>query len=538
MNRINIIGAGLAGLSAAITLSENGALCNLISLQQSERAQSVLAEGGINGALNTMGEDDNVENHFNDTMKGGCFMADPNAVDGLTKNAPKVIRWLESLGVPFNTNDGEIILRNFGGHKKKRTAYARSSTGKIIMSAVIDEARKYEFSGNIIRYSHHEFVKLLIENNTCVGVRIKDTYTDKISDFKGIVILASGGLNGIFPGMTTGTTQNNGDVTATVFSQGVAFGNLEMLQYHPTTIGISGKRCLVTEAARGEGGRLYIERNGEKWYFMEEKYPELKNLMPRDVVAREMFFVRRDEKCGDTVYLDMTDLPEDIWKNKLSDLREEIIHYLAIDPKTEPIPVKEGIHYFMGGIDTDEYHCTNIKNLYAVGECTCQYHGANRLGGNSMLGAIYGGKVAAETIVSKLDKNSAFDDTIPEFTNITDEPLTDEASPVCIQEISDVLLSGLGIVRSERELIKSLELLNTLENKHEYNLREQNRITLAKAMLMSALQRKESRGAHYREDYPEKDEHFRKTAVAKIVNKNVVISYRELPERRANPNEN
>ena len=538
MERINIIGAGLAGLSAAITLSENGVPCNLISLQQSERAQSVLAEGGINGALNTMGEDDNTENHFNDTMKGGVFMADPNAVDGLTKNAPQIIRWLESLGVPFNMNGGEIVLRNFGGQKKKRTAYARSSTGKIIMSAVIDEARKYEASGNIKRYSHHEFVKLLIKNNICVGVRIKDTYTNKVSDFKGTVILASGGMNGIFPGMTTGTTQNSGDVTAAVFSQGVALGNLEMLQYHPTTVGISGKRCLVTEAARGEGGRLYIEKNGEKWYFMEEKYPELKNLMPRDVVAREMFFVRREENCGDTVYLDMTDLPEDTWKNKLSDLREEIIHYLAIDPKFQPIPVKEGIHYFMGGIDTDEYHRTNIKNLYAAGECTCQYHGANRLGGNSMLGAIYGGKVAAKTIISELDKNITFESTVPKFENIADEPLLYDASPALIKEISEILLKGLGIVRNEKTLKKSLDLLNTFENKSEYNQKEKNRLTLAKAMLLSAFQRRESRGAHYREDYPEKNEQYRKTTVANLINGEIKISYRELFERRASPNEN
>ena len=538
MERINIIGAGLAGLSAAITLSENGVPCNLISLQQSERAQSVLAEGGINGALNTMGEDDNTENHFNDTMKGGVFMADPNAVDGLTKNAPRIIRWLESLGVPFNMNGGEIVLRNFGGQKKKRTAYARSSTGKIIMSAVIDEARKYEASGNIKRYAHHEFVKLLIKNNICVGVRIKDTYTNKVSDFKGTVILASGGMNGIFPGMTTGTTQNSGDVTAAVFSQGVALGDLEMLQYHPTTVGISGKRCLVTEAARGEGGRLYIEKNGEKWYFMEEKYPELKNLMPRDVVAREMFFVRREENCGDTVYLDMTDLPEDTWKNKLSDLREEIIHYLAIDPKFQPIPVKEGIHYFMGGIDTDEYHRTNIKNLYAAGECTCQYHGANRLGGNSMLGAIYGGKVAAKTIISELDKNITFESTVPKFENIADEPLLYDASPALIKEISEILLKGLGIVRNEKTLKKSLDLLNTFENKSEYNQKEKNRLTLAKAMLLSAFQRRESRGAHYREDYPEKNEQYRKTTVANLINGEIKISYRELSERRASPNEN
>ena len=348
MLKVIIIGAGLAGLSASVTLAEHGIPCDLISLQNSERAQSVLAEGGINA----------------------------------------------------NMTDTDIMLRNFGGQKKKRTAYARSSTGKIIMTAVIDEVRKHEASGLIHRYSHHEFIRLLLDDAVCTGVRIKDTYTGKITDFKGMVLLCSGGMNGIFPGMTTGTTQNSGDVTATVFRQGVKLGNLEMLQYHPTTIGISGKRCLVTEAARGEGGRLYINRNGEKWYFMEEKYPELKNLMPRDVVAREMYFVRREH--GGSVYLDMTGLSPETWQKKLSDLREEIIHYLSLDPKTDPIPVKEGIHYFMGGIDTDESHQTNIKNLYAAGECTCQYHGANRLGGNSMLGALYGGRKSAETILQIL----------------------------------------------------------------------------------------------------------------------------------------
>ncbi len=532
MNRINIVGAGLSGLSAAITLAENGVPCNLISLQQSERAQSVLAEGGINGALNTMGENDNTENHFNDTIKGGVFLADPNAVDGLTKGAPGIIRRLEGIGVPFNMKDGEIVLRNFGGQKKKRTAYARSSTGKIIMSAVIDEARKHEHSGMIKRYPHHEFIRLLIKNGSCTGVRIRDSYSGKFADFKGIVILASGGLNGVFPGMTTGTTQNSGDVTATVFSQGVILGNLEMLQYHPTTVGISGKRCLVTEAARGEGGRLYIERGGEKWYFMEEKYPELKNLMPRDVVAREMFFVRRDGECGDQVYLDMTGLPEDTWKNKLSDLREEIIHYLSIDPKTAPVPVKEGIHYFMGGIDTDINHRTNIENLYAAGECACQYHGANRLGGNSMLGALYGGRTAANAIIDGIKNKTGFSDEEPEFLDISDEPFAKEASSVLIEKISEILLGGLGIVRNENDLKNSLEKLSELEKKPR-NEREKNRIALAFAMLLSALERKESRGAHYREDFPEKDESFRKSGLAVFDDGKIRIEYREIPERRS-----
>ena len=320
MQRIHIIGAGLAGLSAAVTLGAAGIPCHLISLQPSERAQSVLAEGGINAALDTMGEGDTPEQHFQDTMRGGVYLADPNAVANLTGGAPEIVRRLESLGVPFNRGEHDLILRNFGGQKRKRTAYVKSSTGKIIMTALIDEARKYEAAGLIRRLPHHAFLRLMKENGQCTGVRIRDCYSGMTADLPGTVLLCSGGMNGLFPGMTTGTTQNSGDVTAAVFAQGAALGNPEMLQYHPTTVGIPGKRMLVTEAARGEGGRLYILRGGEKWYFMEELHPELGNLSPRDVVARTMYFVRREH--GGSVYLDMTALPEDTWQKKLSDLRE------------------------------------------------------------------------------------------------------------------------------------------------------------------------------------------------------------------------
>ncbi|MBR2283892.1 MAG: FAD-binding protein [Ruminococcus sp.] len=534
MERVNIIGAGLAGLSAAIHLAKGGVPCRLFSLQPSERAQSVLAEGGINGALNTMGEDDCTENHYNDTLRGGVYMADPNAAARLTEGAPGILRWLEDIGVPFNMKDGEIVLRNFGGQKKKRTAYARSSTGKIIMTAVIDAARRYEVSGLIERYPHHELIRLIIDKDSCTGARVRDSYTGKIADYNGIVIMCSGGMNGIFPGMTTGTTQNTGDAVACAFSQGVRFGNLEMLQYHPTTIGISGKRCLVTEAARGEGGRLYIERNGSEWYFMEEKYPELKNLMPRDVVAREMYFVRRQEDCGDQVYLDMRELPEETWQNKLSDLREEIISYLSIDPKDTPIPVHEGIHYFMGGIDTDIRHRTNIRGLYAAGECTCQYHGANRLGGNSMLGALFGGKTAAESVIEELSGEDNAPETEPAAYEGTDE-YSDPASPELIEKISHILLESMGIVRSESGISAALDRLRALGNDAPaggYNAREQNRLRLAEAMLLSALERRESRGAHYREDYPEKREEYRRTTVAELKGGRTEISFRELPERR------
>ncbi|MBR5088004.1 MAG: FAD-binding protein, partial [Ruminiclostridium sp.] len=395
---INILGAGIAGLSAALTLAEKGIRCRLISAQQSERAQSVLAEGGINAALNTMGEGDTPELHFEETMKSGCYLADPNAVRALTENAPEVVMRLAALGVPFNrNNDGSLTLRSFGGQKKKRTAFAKSSTGKMIMTALIDAVRKYEVSGLVERYPRHSFVCLLTENGRCAGVRVKDDYTGKHLDFAGTVITALGGLNGFFPSRTTGTVTNSGTAAAVMFAQGVKFANLEMIQYHPTTIARPGKNCLISEAARGEGGRLYAERGGFPWYFMEEKYPSLGNLMPRDVVSREIYFVSRDPSVKNgTVFLDMTGITEDVWKNRLSDLREQIMHWFPLDPKKDPVPVKPSIHYFMGGILVNDRHEASLDGLYAAGECACQYHGANRLGGNSMLGAVFGGMTAAK----------------------------------------------------------------------------------------------------------------------------------------------
>ncbi len=618
MESVQIIGAGLAGLSAAITLAKENIRCNLISLQPSERAQSVLAEGGINAAINTMGEDDSPQFHLEDTVKAGVYLADREAVEGLTRRAPEVVEQLARRGVPFHCVDGRLQQRPFGGQRKRRTLYAKSSTGKALMTALIDEARKYEAAGLICRYPHHELVELLLEpsgrsagaaSTVCRGLRIRDTYRNQLLTLFGPVLLAFGGMNGIFPGMTTGTTANSGDAAAKVFAQGVIFGNLEMIQYHPTTVGISGKRCLISEAARGEGGRLFIYRNrqaagevtcpelpkeqagiagesasacrlskmdeskserksrkrnrnqqvrdtlGEPWYFMEEKYPELGNLMPRDVVSREMFFALRREDCANQVYLDMRGLSREIWEKKLPDLREEIRHYLGIDPKQEAVPVEPGIHYFMGGIHVDVGHRTNLPGLYAAGECCCQYHGANRLGGNSLLGAIYGGMVAAESILGDEQARAAAENTLRDEESILrdeetrvpegvlrdgeavalESTLRDEgkaaaenipgegglsekqaedvdaawllpASAALIKEIEEILLSALGIVRDGEEIAEALRRLARLKSGRLWNERESNRLALAEAMLLSAQQRRESRGAHYRKDYPELDE--------------------------------
>jgi succinate dehydrogenase / fumarate reductase flavoprotein subunit len=507
--RANIVGAGLAGLSAAITLAKKGVHTRLISVQASERAQSVLAEGGINGVLDTMGEGDTIENHFNDTMRAGCYIADEKAVRGLTENAPYVIEELAKLGVPFNRNsDGTIMQRNFGGQKKKRTAYAKSSTGRIVMTALIDEARRFEAKGLIERFCSHEFVRLLPDINRRVrGIQIRNIYTGELIVFYGPVIFAYGGMNGIFPERTTGTTANSGEAAAIAFSQGVVFSNLEMIQYHPTTIKIPGKRCLISEAARGEGGRLFIMKNGKPWYFMEEKYPELGNLMPRDVVSREMYFVMHDKSCDGQVYLDMRGISHEIWKKRLPDLRQEIMDYMSLDPAKSPVPVEPGIHYFMGGIDVDSGHRTNMKGLYAAGECCSLYHGANRLGGNSLLGAIYGGQTAAQSLY----QDHADEEYVSgEFTSPDFSEKSVSATPSVVLEISDILYKALGIVRNETEMKSALELIEGMQEKHCGNEADIRRLNLARMMLVCAIYRKESRGAHYRSDYPDMDDKFKR----------------------------
>lgn len=522
MKGVIIIGAGLAGLSAAVQLAESGQSCVLVSAQDSERAQSVLAEGGINAAADTMGEGDSFTEHFEDTMRGGAYLADPNAVYALTKSAPEILKWLISIGVPFNARNKAPVLRNFGGQKKKRTAYAKSSTGKMIMSALIDEVRKHEAGGLVKRYPHHRFLRLITENGCCHGVQVADIYSRRVISLGGSVIVCCGGLNGFFPNMTTGTTANTGDVQAELFRSGVSFANLEMIQYHPTTIAASGKRCLVTEAARGEGGRLFIRRDGEEWYFMEEKYPELKNLMPRDIVAREMYNVRRRDDTEGEVYLDMTGLSAEVWKSRLPDLRKELTEQTGLDPAVHEIPEREGIHYFMGGIYVNEKHETSIRGLYAAGECACQYHGANRLGGNSMLGALFGGKVAAKTVLSANGEQF--------FERYEGEKYPAETAPELNAQICSALINSLGIVRNESELACAESRLDELLKMYSGEL-ERARIMLAKAMVMSARARRESRGAHFREDFPTTDDSFRKTLTAGFSDGEIRLGFKDIPER-------
>ncbi len=513
---VNILGAGLAGMTAARTLAKNNIHVRLFSVQVSQRAQSNLAEGGLNAALNMMGEDDDINQHFEDTMKGGCYIADPDMVKGLCEGAPSIVDEMKRIGVPWHMEDGHIIQRPFGGQKKRRTCYAMSSTGKILTTASIDDTRKYESSGLIERYTHHKFAGILVKNNKCIGIKIYDNHVGTYNNYSGPVIICSGGMNGMFPGRTTGTTSNTGSVTAMLFNSGVKLSNLEFIQYHPTTVRITDKRMLISEAARGEGGRLCYLDGETKVYFMEDKFGERGNLMPRDVVSKEMAMLNKK------TYLDMTGLSNNVWNNRLKDLRDEIIDYLNIDPANKLIEVAPGIHYFMGGINVNINHETNIEGLYAAGECAAAYHGANRLGGNSLLGAIYGGKTAAESIIKALDKfndNEALNELSDDLNgNIF---LTDEEKAKDIM-LTDILSKTMGILRDETSLNLGLCKLENIETNNA-SFEFKSRLNLAKAITECAISRRESRGAHNRTDYPESNDSYKKPTTVSLVNNEIKI---------------
>ena len=539
MKHVLIIGSGLSGLSCALELAENGIRSTLVSPYPSERAQSVMAAGGINAAL---GKDDSPERHAQDTLNSGGNIAGNEAVSGLCSAAPEIVRWLDSLGVVFSRDENdEVALRAFGGQSRKRTAYAGASTGKQIMTALIREARKYESNEVITRLLGRQFHSALVENGTCYGALLYNEKTLKMETvYADAVVVATGGQNLLF-GKTTGSTQCDGYAAAKLYEQGARLKNLEFIQYHPTTVETPQKRMLISEAARGEGGRLYYKENGKRVYFMEDLYGERGNLMPRDIVSKCIY------DAPSQVYLDIAFLGEKLIKNRLFEVAEVCRKYASIDVTTESIPVYPSVHFFMGGLDVDKNHKTTIDHLYAVGECASRYHGANRLGGNSLLSAIYSGKIAAKAIGELSDA-----DDIPDFGAYISEQEENlkkyfesksRFSAVYIRrEIAKLMNDCLGITRTEEKLnegIQSIDYYLSISDKLTYDSDTspyvgysiRPMLLLARAILASALARKETRGAHIRNDYPERSEEYAYCSVCAYQNGKHLVSFEKEDEQ-------
>ena len=533
MKRVLIVGSGLSGLSCAIELAQKGICSTLISPYPSERAQSVMAAGGINAPLRC---DDSPEQHALDTLKSGGNIAGENAVKGLCQNAKSIVEWLEQLGVVFTRdNDGKTALRAFGGQSKNRTAYAGASTGKQIMTALIREARKYESKDLITRLLGRHFHSALIKDGKCYGATLYNEKERKIETiFADALVVATGGQNLLF-GKTTGSTLCDGYTVAKLYEQGARLKNLEFIQYHPTTVETPQKRMLISEAARGEGGRLYYVKDGKRIYFMEELYGKNGNLMPRDVVSKHIY------DTPSQVYLDVAFLGKQIISSRLLEVAEVCRKYAGIDVYKESIPVYPSVHFFMGGLFVDGEHKTSIDNVYAIGECASRYHGANRLGGNSLLSAIHSAKIAANSIASstKIDERPDFDKYVLEQEQILIQRLESKSyfSAVYIrQEIAKIMNDCLGITRTENKLkegIKSIDYYISISDKLVfdadvsvyigYSLRPM--LLLARAILTSALARKETRGAHIREDYPENNKEFELCSVCDYSNGEHCVSY-------------
>lgn len=525
MKKVLIIGSGIAGLSCAVSCAEKNMDVTLVSPFPSERSQSVLAAGGINAVTDLHGSGDSIESHIDDTLKGGCDIAGKEAVRGLCEAAPDIIKWLEKLGTVFSAEpDGSVSKRAFGGQSYKRTCYCGASTGKQIVTALVMEARRYEGMGRIRRRLWMDFYSALIRDGACCGAVFYNEATGAPEAITAdSVVFATGGQNALF-GKTTGSTQCDGYAAGKLFMQGAELKNLEFIQYHPTTIETGQKMMLISEAVRGEGGRLYYEDNGRRVYFMEDRFGERGNLMPRDIVSRCM------EETGRQVYLDITFLGKDKILKKLPEVYELCKKYRGIDISKQSIPVMPSVHFFMGGVAVKNNHETNIRNLYAIGECASIYHGANRLGGNSLLAAIYGGKVAAASI----EKSEAADIDIDYTADIAEaqeklRSLKGSKSPYPVKYIRDMLAEtmrdDLGIVRSAEKLqhgIDDVSFYLSVADKIHYDSSElayfgyslTGILTLAKATLICAQSREESRGAHYRSDHPaSKDDHKAATII-------------------------
>ncbi|MDQ0298635.1 succinate dehydrogenase / fumarate reductase flavoprotein subunit [Salibacterium salarium] len=547
---IIVVGGGLGGLMATIKAAEAGKNVKLFSVVPVKRSHSVCAQGGINGALNTKGEGDSPWEHFDDTVYGGDFLANQPPVKAMTEAAPGIIHLMDRMGVMFNrTSEGLLDFRRFGGTQHHRTAFAGATSGQQLLYALDEQVRRYEVEGLVNKYEGWEFLSAVLdEDGTCRGITSQNLTTMEIETFRADAVIVATGGPGIIFGKSTNSMINTGFAAASLYEQGVYYANGEFIQIHPTAIPGDDKLRLMSESARGEGGRVWTYKDGKPWYFLEEKYPAYGNLVPRDIATREIFDVCVNQKLGingeNMVYLDLSHKDPKELDVKLGGIMEIYEKFMGDDPRKVPMKIFPAVHYSMGGMWVNYDQMTNIPGLFAAGECDYTQHGANRLGANGLLSAIYGGMVAgpsAAEYVNGLDKLS---DDLPsdiydknkkkeeeEFEKILNME-GEENAYALHKELGEWMTSNVTVVRDNEKLLKTDEKIQELMERYEnINMTDTARwsnqaasftrqlkgmLNLARVMTLGAYHRNESRGAHYKPEFPERnDEEFLKTTKAK-----------------------
>ncbi len=568
--KIAIVGGGLAGLAAAMKIAEAGHEVDMISVVPVKRSHSVCAQGGINGAVNTKGEGDSPAKHLDDTVYGGDFLANQPPVKRMTDMAPAIINLFDRMGVPFSrTNEGLMDFRRFGGTLHHRTAFAGASTGQQLLYALDEQVRKWEVGGSVTKYEGWEMLSLVLDDHqVCRGLIAMNLQTLELKSFAAdAVIMATGGPGLIF-GKSTNSMTCTGSAVSACYQQGAKYANGEFIQVHPTSIPGEDKLRLMSESARGEGGRVWVPRDpmdarkpkdipeAERRYFLEEKYPAYGNLVPRDIATREIFQVCLEGNGvggENQVYLDLTHIPAETLTRKLGAILEIYEMFVGDDPRFVPMRIFPGVHYSMGGLWVDYEQRTNIPGLFAAGECDYSIHGANRLGANSLLSCVYGGFVAAPAAIEygknvergSSESNGIHAAELKRQQEINDSIIKSEGGEnqyKLHEELGKVMTDNVTVVRYNDRLqatddkIRELQERFTKISVNDSNLwatqavpharQLKNMFELARVITLGALNRNESRGAHYKPDFPDRDdENFMKSTIAEYSAEAPVLSY-------------
>ena len=559
--RVIVIGGGLAGLAATMKMAELGMSVLLVSFLPVKRSHSVCAQGGINGAVNIKGEGDSPDIHFYDTVKGGDFLAHQPLCKDMCHHAPYIINLMDRLGVTFNrTPEGNLDFRRFGGTLYHRTAFAGATTGQQLLYALDEQVRHYEVQGLVEKMEWHEYLGAVLNGDgRCVGAVIHNLRSGEISTEKGdAVILATGGP-GLVYGRSTNSMVCTGTAVTSAYLQGAKYGNGEFIQIHPSAIPGRDKLRLMSESARGEGGRVWVPRKAgdsrkpkeipekERFYFLEERYPLFGNLVPRDVGAREIYDICVNDKLGVhgemKVYLDLTHLTREFLDHRLGGILEIYEKFTGVDPREEPMEIFPAVHYSMGGIWTDytrteeglidhqspQNQMTSITGLYAAGEADYQYHGGNRLGANSLLSCIYTGLMMSPGVLNYVKNVPEAADDVPEklFTEATKQwqekyaeikKMSGNENPYALhREMAEEMISNVLIVRENSKLQATLEKIDEFEERWKnvncvdttdwsnpvpsFINQLWNMIQLSKIITKGALLRDEFRGSHYKPEF-------------------------------------